>query len=153
MTTTTLPGSDSPDNLPLLTQVVETDTPDDLPTLTEIVADSLNAATDAEDIPPAVFAAPENEPDTPEPAVPELTASEPGIPETEPSDESQSIISQEAGLPEVAIPQPRVLSDEELQQILHHLEVHLETMLASKFSLHFEKLRDALDAHLDSKLQ
>jgi hypothetical protein len=51
------------------------------------------------------------------------------------------------------IPPSRVFSEAELQQILQHLEPHLDIMFAEKLSLHFEKLRDALNAHLDSKIQ
>jgi len=39
MTPIQQPGSDLPDNLPLLTQVVDEDMQDDLPTLTEVVAE------------------------------------------------------------------------------------------------------------------
>jgi len=39
MTPIQLPGSDLPDNLPLLTQVVDEGMQDDLPTLTEVVAE------------------------------------------------------------------------------------------------------------------
>lgn len=39
MTTIERPGDGLPDNLPLLTQVVDEDAPDDLPTLTEVVAE------------------------------------------------------------------------------------------------------------------
>jgi len=38
MTPIKQPGSDLPDNLPLLTQVVDEDALDDLPTLTEVIA-------------------------------------------------------------------------------------------------------------------
>lgn len=150
MISTELSDSGLPDNLPLLTQVVETDTPDDLPTLTDVVAevteavaDTAKVAAETNDQQPAVLAAQENEIDTLE---------------TEPDNETQSVVSEKASAPENIAPEaithpPRALSEEELQQILHHLEAHLDAMLASKLSLHFEKLRDALNAHLDSKIQ
>ena len=143
MTTIERPGGDLLDNLPLLTQVVETDMPDDLHTLTEIVADTANAVADTKDKQSAILAAQENGANTPK---------------VELAGQSQPIASQETAVPEIVVPEatappPRILNEEELQQILHHLEAHLETMLASKFSLHFEKLRDALNAHLDSKIQ
>lgn len=110
MTSIKQPGSDSPDNLPLLTQAVGEATPDDLPTLTEVVD-------------------------------------------------------------EADIHLPRVLSEEEMQRLLHQLETHLETVFAHKLNLHLEQLqrlaieqavselkaelpellRDALNAHLDSR--
>lgn len=161
MISTELSNTGLPDNLPLLTQIVETDAPDDLPTLTEVVADTADIAADTantvadtpdtvadtEDRQPAILAAQENGIDT-------ATA--------EPDGESQPITSREAIVhetassetvaPEAAAPPLRALSEAELQQILQHLEAHLDTMLASKLSLHFEKLRDALNAHLDSKI-
>ncbi|MDD2915711.1 MAG: hypothetical protein PHP70_10395 [Gallionella sp.] len=165
MTSITSPDSDLPDNLPLLTQVVATDIPDDLPTLTEIVADSLNVATDAEEMQTAIFAAAENITVAAEPGAEELITEKPAAePAAEPVEEpvtehvaaepaAEKPVAVESGITDIPAAQPRALSDEELQQILHHLETHLDTMLASKFSLHFEKLRAALDAHLDSKVQ
>jgi len=155
MISTELSNTGLPDNLPLLTQVVETDALDDLPTLTEVVTDTANAAADVadavadtEDRQPAIFAAQKNGIDTAE---------------AESDGESQPITSREAIVhetatsatiaSETAAQPPRLLSEEELQQILQHLEAHLDAMLASKLSLHFEKLRDALNAHLDSKIQ
>lgn len=41
MTPLKQPGSDLPDNLPLLTQVADEDTLDDLPTLTEVIIEEL----------------------------------------------------------------------------------------------------------------
>ncbi|TAN79293.1 MAG: hypothetical protein EPN14_06025 [Gallionella sp.] len=46
-------GSDLPDNLPLLTRVVDENFPDDLPTLTEVVQE--NIATDIAIPPPSAF--------------------------------------------------------------------------------------------------
>ncbi len=154
MISTELSNTGLPDNLPLLTQVVETDTPDDLPTLTEVVADTANAAADVadavadtEDRQPAILAAQENGIDT-------ATVEPDG--ESQPITNQETIVhetaSSETVVPEAAAPLPRALSEDELQQILQHLEAHLDTMLASKLSLHFEKLRDALNAHLDSKI-
>lgn len=44
MTSIEQPGSDLPDNLPLLTQVVDEDALDELPTLTEIVEETQHVA-------------------------------------------------------------------------------------------------------------
>ena len=196
----TKPSNNSlPDNLPLLTQVVETDAPDDLPTLTDVVADAANDlpdtakdSADTKDTQPANLAAQENkveapigklgsETNAPEATVPPLRAlgeeelqqilhylqahidtilPEPAVPPPRAlgEEELQQVLHYleariETILPEPAVPPPRALSEEELQQILHHLETHVEAMLTSKLSLHFEKLRDALNAHLDSKIQ
>ncbi|MDD5300305.1 MAG: hypothetical protein PHD65_07400 [Gallionella sp.] len=167
MISTELSNTGLPDNLPLLTQVVETDAPDDLPTLTEVVADAADIAADTANTvagTPDVADTPDTVADTEDrqPAI--LAAQENGIDTAtaEPDGESQPITSREAiahetassetVAPEAAAPPPRALSEAELQQILQHLEAHLDTMLASKLSLHFEKLRDALNAHLDSKI-
>ncbi|MDO8812902.1 MAG: hypothetical protein Q7J38_12860 [Gallionella sp.] len=160
------------DNLPLLNQVVETDTPDDLPTLTEVVADAANDlpettndSVDTKDTQPAAAPRVLGEDELQQilhylkahietilPAPPALP------PRVLDEDELQQALHYlethiETILPEAVPPPPRALGEEELQQILHHLEAHVETMLASKLSLHFEKLRDALNAHLDSKIQ
>jgi len=45
---------------------------------------------------------------------------------------------------------PRVLSEEEIQQLLHQLEAHLETLFTQKLGLHLEQLqRQAIDQALD----
>jgi hypothetical protein len=66
---------------------------------------------------------------------------------------------------------PRVLSAEEIQQLLHQLEAHIETLFTQKLGLHLEQLqrlaieqaiselktelpellRDTLNAYLDSR--
>jgi len=44
----------------------------------------------------------------------------------------------------------RVLSAEEIQQLLHQLEAHIETLLTQKLGLHLEQLqRQAIDHALD----
>jgi hypothetical protein len=75
-----------------------------------------------------------------------------------------------AAITEAVAPQPRVLSEQEMQQLLHRLEAHLETVFAGKLRLHLEQLqqqaieqavnelkaelpellRDALNTHLES---
>ena len=45
---------------------------------------------------------------------------------------------------------PRVLSAEEIQQLLHQLEAHIETLFTQKLGLHLEQLqRQAIDQALD----
>lgn len=217
MASTKSPSNSLPDNLPLLTQVVETDMPDDLPMLTDIVADIKDeqlagfaireaeasieildsksqslTSQQAAALAPREFGEEELqqilhyleehiETILPEPEIPpprvlgerelqqvldylkariESILPEPVAPPPRVLDEGelQQVLDYlkariETILPKPVAPPPRVLSKEELQQILHHLEARLDAMLASKLSLHFEKLRDALNAHLDSRIQ
>lgn len=45
---------------------------------------------------------------------------------------------------------PRVLNDEEIQQLLHQLEARIEIMFTQKLGLHLEQLqRQAIDQALD----
>jgi hypothetical protein len=81
MTSIEPPDNDSPDDLPLLTQVVDEEAPDEFHTLTGAAA------------------------------------------------------------PEADIPAPRVFSEQEMQQLLHQLEAHLETVFANKLRLHLAQLQ------------
>lgn len=98
MATIELTVNDWPDDLPLLTEVVDEGTPDDFPTLTEIA--------------------------TPEAAV-----------------------------PAPAISASSVFSEEEMQQLLHRLEVHLDTVVADKLKLHLEHLHEQAVAQTLSELK
>ena len=45
---------------------------------------------------------------------------------------------------------PRVLSEQEIQQLLHHLEARIETLFTQKLGMHLEQLqRQAIDQALD----
>lgn len=147
---TTVKQSDDglPDNLPLLTEVVAAGVPDDLPTLTEVVADTegghgISSSPASRKLPAS--SGNENIRVIPESATPAVRENKIDTMETE-------IAGKEISPSGAAVPPPRVLSEAELQQILHHIEAHIETIFASKLSLHFEQLRDALNTHLDSRL-
>lgn len=144
MTSLEHPDRDLPDSLPLLTQVVEAATLDDLPTLTEIVIPDVAIADDDA---PALLE----------------SAETPSLP-----NDASGIISIN---PKAAVPVPDAYGEDAMQQLVHRLEAHIETVFAQKLNQHLEQLqkiavdqavnelkaelpgllRDALDAHRRSR--
>lgn len=101
MTAIKQPGGDLPDNLPLLTQVMDEDALYDLPTLTEVVASGQAESA---------------------------TGFQPGT-------------NREATAPETAMTASCAPNEEEMQQLLRQLEIHLENVFTHKLSLNLEQLQ------------
>lgn len=59
----------------------------------------------------------------------------------------------EVSIPVADPPQPRVVSAQEMQQILHQLEAHLDTVVADKLRLHLEQLQEQAVAQTLSELK
>jgi hypothetical protein len=114
-------------DLPVLSQVISDSTADDLPVLNQVLSDSIT-----ENLPliTDIFA--------------ETTVTNAPI-VTEPPVDARLIDDTPAiAIPAIIVnetPQPRVLSAEEIQQLLQHIETHLEDVFTSKLNSQLERLQ------------
>lgn len=122
MTSIALPGSGLLDNLPLLTQVVKEDSLGDIPILTEIVAESQSVASQESSGTDAVMADDDL-----------LSLLESIEVETPLRDSELKGISVATDKADIA--SPHFVNDAEMQQLLHQLETHMESVLRKKLSL------------------